>query len=69
VPKYRVYYVQTASAVVEVDADSAVEAEENGYDKLPGGLCHQCAGHYDLSGDWDAGTDSEGNTTAELIED
>jgi hypothetical protein len=68
-PKYRVYYVQTASVAVDVEAESAQEAEEMGFDKLPGGLCHQCAGQMDLSGDWDVDTDSEGETTTELIED
>lgn len=68
-PKYRVHYVQTASAYVDVEADSADEAEEKGFEKLPSGLCHQCAGEIDLSGDWDVSADSEGETSTELIED
>lgn len=66
-PKYRVYYVQTASVAVDVEADSPEEAEEQGFDQLPAGLCHQCAGQMDLSGDWDVDTDSEGRTSTELI--
>lgn len=68
-PKYRVYYVQTASTVVEVEADSPKEAEEIGFEKLPGGLCHQCAGQIDLSGDWDVDADDKGETATELIEE
>jgi hypothetical protein len=45
---YNLYYQAAASVAVTVEADSLDDAIELGYDELPGGLCHQCAGHYDI---------------------
>lgn len=52
--KFGLYFETAASVYVEVEADDIDEAVDAAYQKLPGGLCHQCAGDYDI-GDlkWD----------------
>lgn len=59
--KYTVYFTQTASTQVEVEADSFNDAVDAAYNDLPRGLCAQCSGWgrdngpgIDLSGDWEA---------------
>lgn len=68
---YRVSYQGTASFIITVDIDdagmtegeardAAREAADKAYgEEAPGGLCHQCASHYDLDpGDFEQGDDS-----------
>jgi hypothetical protein len=55
---YQIYFTQTASTVVNVEADDFEEAIELAYNKLPAGLCAQCSGWgrgpaIDLSGEWE----------------
>jgi hypothetical protein len=67
-PKYRVFVSTTASATVEVEAESKKAALEEAWNSpnFPSGtLCHQCAGQVDL-GDFEVGDDVE---NVYLIED
>jgi hypothetical protein len=56
--EFTLYFAQTASCVVTVEADDLESAIDAAYDKTPGGLCAQCAGWgnppgIDLSGEWE----------------
>lgn len=57
-PEYTLYFTQTASSSVTVQADDLEAAENAAYDLLPTGVCAQCAGWgraagVELSGDWE----------------
>lgn len=56
---YRIYYTTTASASVEVEADSFDEALDAAPDLLPSDVCAQCGGwgsdySLELAGEWTA---------------
>lgn len=53
--KYTVYFDQVASTAVEVEADDYDEAIEKAEIEayIEACICHQCARHIDLSGDWE----------------
>lgn len=56
--KYRVAMVQTASTMVEVEAEDVDDAIDKAWQEAPGGLCAQCSGWghgpgIDLAGDWE----------------
>lgn len=51
--KFELYFLQTASTSVTIDADDLESAIEQAYNKLPGSLCHHCARDFDMSGDWE----------------
>lgn len=53
---YLIFFTTTASAAVDVEADSLEDAIELAYDELPGSLCHQCARTHEMSDEWDVGT-------------
>lgn len=58
---YRIFFTQTASTSVDVEAETFDGAVEAAYNELPRGVCAQCSGMgygnnspgIDLSGDWD----------------
>lgn len=57
--KYRVSMVQTASTMVEVEAEDIDDAIDKAWQEAPGGLCAQCSGWnnppgVDLAGEWEA---------------
>lgn len=67
-PKYTVYFTQTASASVTIEAPSRDEAEEAAYQEVPGSLCASCSGWgssvgVELGGDWEVFEveDAQGN--------
>lgn len=51
-PEFTLYFTQTASRSVTVEAADLEAATEAAYNELPGSLCHQCAGEYEMTGDW-----------------
>jgi predicted Zn-dependent protease with MMP-like domain len=62
--KYTVYFTQTASAEVKVEAGDYNDAIERAWEDLPSSLCHHCASQVDLLGDWepDAVVNESGKT-------
>lgn len=57
--QYEIYFTQTASTTVKVEADSFDEAVDAAYAEGHPSLCAQCSGWgresgIDLSGDWEA---------------
>lgn len=70
--QYRIYFRQSASASVEVEADSFEEAVDLAYEELPGGVCAQCSGwnqswSLDLDGEWDV-NESEYEVDGDYVE-
>jgi hypothetical protein len=53
VSTYRFFFTQTASTSVEVEGDDYESALEEAWNNTPGSLCHQCAGHFEMSGEWE----------------
>ncbi|WPH57693.1 hypothetical protein [Mycobacterium phage WXIN] len=51
--EYQVWFTQSASAFAEVKAEDPEDAIDRAWNKLPGPLCHQCAGKVDMAGDWE----------------
>ena len=56
--RYRVFFEQTASSVVEVEAENEETAVDLAYKELPPGVCASCAGWggqpgVDLAGEWE----------------
>jgi hypothetical protein len=48
------HFAQTAGHTVVIESDlGRDQALDLAWDKLPGSLCHQCAGEYDMSGEWE----------------
>ncbi|MCT9933509.1 hypothetical protein N5079_25170 [Planotetraspora sp. A-T 1434] len=68
--KYRIRFAGTVTTTVEVEAETREDAIEAAFEDLPGSLCQECAGHYDLDqGSLDVAIDSEtGEQEIELIE-
>lgn len=62
--EYKVWFTQSASTAMTVEAEDPDAAIDAAYDHgLPSGLCHRCACEFDMSGDWepDVVEDSGGN--------
>lgn len=64
-PKYRLYFTNSISSVVEVEADDLDDAIDEAYDRLPSSPCAYCAGMglgndpgFEIDGDWEL--DGEG---------
>lgn len=56
---YRIYFTQTASCSVEVEADDLESAVDLAYEQVPIGVCAHCSGWggrvgIDLGGEWEA---------------
>lgn len=70
--EFNVYFTTVAGAPgVTVEADDYEEAIDKAYASAdlpsPGGLCHQCALQFDLSGEWEpeSVSDADGKTVWE----
>ena len=61
--EYTVYFSRPAEAIVRAEAEDPEDAIDKAWDDLPGALCHQCAGDYQLAGEWEPEvvTDEDGN--------
>jgi hypothetical protein len=71
-PKYNVHFTGTASAIVEVEAESKKEAAEKAYEEMPGSICAQCSGWREKwSREWPDDMDiaEDDETGEELIEE
>ena len=56
--QFTIYFTQTASCAIEVEAEDLDEAIDLAYEQVPSGLCAHCAGFgseagIDLAGDWE----------------
>lgn len=58
--QYTIYFESVAGTTVNVEADDFESALDLAYDRLPSGVCAQCAGWgrddkpgIDLSGEWE----------------
>lgn len=71
-PRYRVNYGGSVSAVVTVEAESPQAALDASWQELPGGLCHRCSRDFtvgDLEPLPDLDREDEGDLGAVTLDD